>query len=52
MTAVYVAWLLLAGWLFTYAARVLIADLRESRGRCEQSWCGCAVDCRKPVADA
>lgn len=40
MNAVYVAWLLLAWVVILFAARVLIADLREGHGG--RSWC---LDC-------
>ena len=43
MTVVYIAWLLLAGWLFTYAGRVLIADPREFGREGDVSWCDCEI---------
>lgn len=44
MTAVYVAWLLLAWVVILYAARTLVADLREHGTGREWDACRC-LDC-------
>ena len=45
MTAVYVAWLLLAFALFAYASRVMIADLLDGDPGSGGSWPCADLDC-------